>query len=50
MAMHDVVFSSNNIVQGVHLFLVTANEVINIMDNQQWINVHVYVMKDYQSY
>jgi hypothetical protein len=49
MAMHDV--SSNiNILQGVNLFLVTANEVINIMDNQQWINVYVHVMKDYQSY
>jgi hypothetical protein len=51
MAMHDVVLSSNiNIVQGANLFLVTANEVTNIMDNQQWINVYVYVIKDYQSY
>jgi len=48
MAMHDVVLSSNiNVVQHVNIFLVTANEVTSIMDNQQWISVHVYVMKDY---
>jgi hypothetical protein len=34
-------------VQGANLFSMTANEVTNIMDNQQWISVHVYVMKDY---
>jgi hypothetical protein len=48
MAMHDVVLNSNiNVVQGANLFLVTTNEVTSIMDNQQWISVHVYVMKDY---
>jgi hypothetical protein len=48
MAIHDVVLSSNrNVVQGANLFSMTANEVTNIMDNQQWISVHVYVMKDY---
>jgi hypothetical protein len=48
MAMHDVVLSSNrNVVQGANLFSMTANEVTNIMDNQQWISVYVYVMKDY---
>jgi len=47
MAMHDVAISSNiNVVQGAIIFLVTANEVSGIMDNQQWINVNVYVMKD----
>jgi len=36
MAMHDVVLSSNrNVVQGANLFSMTANEVTNIMDNQQ---------------
>jgi hypothetical protein len=40
--MHDVVLSSNiNVVQHVNLFLVIANEVTSIMDNQQWISVHV---------
>jgi hypothetical protein len=34
-------------VQGANLFLVTTNEVTSIMENQQWISVHVYVMKDY---
>ncbi len=48
MAMHDVVLSSNtNVVQHVNLFLMIASEVTSIMDNQQWISVHVYVMKDY---
>jgi hypothetical protein len=42
MAMHDVVLSSNiNVVQHANLFLVTANEVTSIMENQQWISVHV---------
>jgi hypothetical protein len=40
--MHDVVLSSNiNVVQHANLFLVIANEVTSIMDNQQWISVHV---------
>ncbi len=30
--------------QGVYFFLVNADEVI-IMDNQQWINVHVDIIK-----
>ncbi len=48
MTMHDVVLNSNiNVVQGANLFLVIANEVTSIMDNQQWISVHVYVMKNY---
>jgi hypothetical protein len=47
MAMHDVVLNSNIYVQHANLFLVIANEVTRIMDNQQWITVHVYVMKDY---
>jgi hypothetical protein len=48
MAMHDVVLNSNiYVVQHANLFLVIANEVTHIMDNQQWITVLVYVMKDY---
>jgi hypothetical protein len=48
MAMHDVVLNSNiNVVQHANLFLLIANEVTSIMDNQQWISVHVYVMKNY---
>jgi hypothetical protein len=48
MAMHDVVLSSNiNVGQHANLFLVIANEVTSIMHNQQWISVHVYVMKNY---
>ncbi len=48
MAIHDVVLNSNiNVVQHASLFLVIANEVTSIMDNQQRISVYVYVMKDY---
>jgi hypothetical protein len=48
MAMHDVVLSSNiNVGQYANISLVNANEVTSIMDNQECISVHVYVMKDY---
>lgn len=46
--MHDIIL--NNIRNVVHevdefSFLVSVNEVTT-MDNQQWINDYVYVMKD----
>jgi quinolinate synthase len=46
-AMHDIVLTSIRAnVQVVNYFSVSANEVITL-PNQQWINVHVYVMKDW---
>jgi hypothetical protein len=45
-AMHDVVLTSIRAnVQVVSYFSMSANETITL-DNQQWINVHVYVTKD----
>jgi hypothetical protein len=32
--------------QGANFFSMSANEVI-VVDNQQWISVHVYIMKDW---
>ncbi len=45
-AMHDVVLTSIKAIgQAINYFCVIANEEITL-DNQQWISVHVYVMKD----
>jgi hypothetical protein len=45
-AMHDIVLTSIRAnVQVVSYFSMSANEMITL-DNQQWINVHVYVTKD----
>jgi hypothetical protein len=46
-AMHDFVLTSiKAIMQAINYFFVSANEVITL-DNWLWINVHVYVMKDW---
>jgi hypothetical protein len=43
--MHIIVFHSIKVVmQGVNVFSMNANEV-TIMEHQEWIIVHVYVMK-----
>jgi hypothetical protein len=43
--MHIIVFHSINVImQGVNVFSMNANEVI-IMEHQEWIIFHVYVMK-----
>jgi hypothetical protein len=46
-AMHDFVLTSTKVImQTINYFFVSANEVTTL-DNWQWINVHVYVMKDW---
>jgi hypothetical protein len=46
-AMHDIVRTFiRTTMQGANFFSMSANEVI-IVDNQQWISVHVYIMEDW---
>jgi hypothetical protein len=50
VAMHDVVLTSTRaVVQAINYFFVTADEVTTL-DNEQWINAHVYVMKDWRRF
>jgi hypothetical protein len=44
--MHDIIFNATRVIVGaVFFFSMNANE-FTIINNKQWVNVHVYVMKD----
>jgi len=50
IVMHDVVLTSTKVVvQAINYFFVTIDEVTTL-DNQQWIKVHVCVVKDWRRF
>ncbi len=45
-AMHDVIFSKAMAIISSVIYVVVSVDEMTIVDAQQWINIHAYVMKN----